>query len=88
MRLAPHNSSPKLHVSCASASPLSYLPQTLEVQVSPLDQHDPSDLLPSAGTHAVLIVMSTFGDGGMPMGAREFYERAKASPPGALVGVR
>lgn len=38
--------------------------------------------------HAVLVVMSTFGDGGMPNGAKGFYDKMKGLTPGALTGVR
>ena len=48
---------------------------------------DPSELTAPV-IHAVLVVMSTFGDGGMPNGAKGFYEKAKALSPGALTGVR
>ena len=56
-------------------------------KVSPLDRVDPSELTAPV-VHAVLVVMSTFGDGGMPNGAKGFYEKAKALSPGALTGVR
>ena len=56
-------------------------------KVSPLDRVDPSELT-APDVHAVLVVMSTFGDGGMPNGAKGFYEKAKALSPGALTGVR
>ena len=56
-------------------------------QVSTLDNVEPSDLTVD-GIHAVLVVMSTFGDGGMPNGAKNFYDTAKGLDPGALKGVR
>eukprot|EP00904_Undaria_pinnatifida_P005299 jgi/Undpi1/189/HiC_scaffold_1.g00186.m1 len=55
--------------------------------VSTLDNVEPSDLTVD-GIHAVLVVMSTFGDGGMPNGAKNFYDTAKGLDPGALKGVR
>ena len=48
---------------------------------------EPSDLTAS-DVHAVLVVMSTFGDGGMPQGAKDFYDKVQALRPGALSGVR
>ncbi|CAN0298630.1 unnamed protein product, partial [Laminaria digitata] len=56
-------------------------------KVSPLDRVDLKELT-APDVHAVLIVMSTFGDGGMPNGAKGFYEKAKGLTPGALAGVR
>ena len=56
-------------------------------QVTPLDDVQPSDLK-AEHVHAVLVVMSTFGDGEMPQGARGFYEKARVLRPGALAGVR
>eukprot|EP00752_Nemacystus_decipiens_P005386 g4883.t1 len=55
--------------------------------VSTLDEMDPSDLTAS-DVHAVLVVTSTFGDGGMPQGAKDFYDKVKALRPAALSGVR
>ena len=57
------------------------------LQVSPLDFQDLSELT-APDVHAVLVVMSTFGDGGMPSGAKRFYDKAKELSPGALKGVR
>lgn len=48
---------------------------------------EPSDLVAS-DVHAVLVVMSTFGDGGMPQGAKDFYDKVQALRPGALSGAR
>lgn len=56
-------------------------------QVCPLDEVEPSDLAAS-DVHAVLVVTSTFGDGGMPQGAKDFYDKVRAMRPGALSGVR
>lgn len=55
--------------------------------MSPLDEVDVSELT-GADVHAVVVVLSTFGDGGMPQGAKEFYGRVQALSPGALAGVR
>lgn len=52
-----------------------------------MDELEPSDLA-AGDVHAVLVVMSTFGDGGMPQGAKEFYDRLQSLSPGALAGVR
>lgn len=48
---------------------------------------EPADLTAS-DVHAVLVVTSTFGDGGMPQGAKDFYDKLQALRPGALSGVR
>lgn len=53
-----------------------------------LDEVDPTTGLAAGDVHAVLVVISTFGDGGMPQGARIFYEKLQALSPGALAGVR
>lgn len=60
----------------------SFLPQ-----VAPLDEIEPSELTKS-DVHALLVVMSTFGDGGMSQGSKVFYEKVQALSPGALSGVR
>lgn len=57
------------------------------LKVSPLDEVEPSELAAS-DVHAVLVVTSTFGDGGMPQGAKDFYDKLQALSPGALAGVR
>lgn len=56
-------------------------------KISPLDEMEPADLTAS-DVHAVLVVTSTFGDGGMPQGAKDFYDKLQALRPGALSGVR
>lgn len=56
-------------------------------QVAPLDEYEVSDLTAS-DVHAVLVVMSTFGDGGMPQGAKGFYEKVQGLDPGVMTGVR
>jgi len=53
-----------------------------------LDEVEPTTGLAASDVHAVLVVVSTFGDGGMPQGARFFYEKLQALSPGALSGVR
>lgn len=52
-----------------------------------MDELQPSDLT-AEDVCAVLVVISTFGDGEMPQGAKSFYEKAQRLSPGALTGAR
>lgn len=52
-----------------------------------MDEMEPSDLT-SNDVHAMVVVISTFGDGEMPHGAKGFYDKLKTLQPGVLSGVR
>lgn len=53
-----------------------------------MDEVGPTTDMRASDVHAVLLVVSTFGDGGMPQGAKGFYEKLQSLSPGALSGVR